>query len=60
MSLGVLRNVQHPHFEVLERAFAKRLQTLASARWPLIQGGTNQEALDLWKSIWVTLELTRG
>lgn len=57
MSLGVLKKNNHPHFEALEWLFRKRLHSLATTFWPKVQGGTSEEALELWKDIWRVLEL---
>jgi hypothetical protein len=55
MSLGVLRD--HPCFEALEWHFRVQLQELTTVLWPVIQGGRDQEALELWEDIWTLLEL---
>lgn len=57
MSLGVLKKANHPDFEALEWLFRKRLWDLATTYWPKVQGGTDEEALEVWKDIWKVLEL---
>lgn len=57
MSLGILRRIGHEGFEYLEWQYKKQLQDLATRLWPLVQGGTGEEALELWKDIWCLLEL---
>ena len=57
MSLGVLKKAKHPDFEALEWLFRKRLWDLSTNFWPKVQGGTDDEALEMWKDIWKVLEL---
>lgn len=57
MSLGVLKNLKHPSFEALEWHFRVQLHELSTTLWGIIQGGRDEEALGVWKDVWILLEL---
>lgn len=57
MSLGHIKNLGDSRFEYLEWTFRKQLRDLSTVYWPMMQGGDDEEALSLWKDLWVLLEL---
>ena len=56
-SLGLLRARQDPAFEYLEWQYLWSLREYATREWPLLQGGTSEEAVRSWAWALRTLEL---
>ena len=56
-SLGMLKDIRHPSYPFLEWKFRCEILEYTTNRWPVIQGCTDEEALELWKDIAMLLEL---
>ena len=56
-SLGMLKDIGHPSYPYLEWKFRAEILEYTTNLWPVIQGCTDSEALELWKDIASLLEL---
>ena len=56
-SLGMLKEIGHPSYPYLEWKFRCEILEYTTNLWPVIQGCSDIEALELWKDIASLLEL---
>ena len=58
-SLGIIKNTRLPGFRYFEHAFLLWVHDILTTKWGLVQGGTNEGTLAIWKEIFMTLELDK-
>ena len=56
-SLGMLKKINHPSYKYLEWKFRAEVLDFTTNFWPIVQGCSDDEALEYWKDIANLLEL---
>ena len=57
-SLGMLQKIGHPSYKYLEWKFRAEILEFTTNYWPIVQGCSDDEALEFWKDIANLLELS--
>ena len=58
-SLGMLKKIGHPSYKYLEWKQRSEILVFTTNYWPIVQGSSDEEALEFWKDIGDLLELDK-